>query len=114
MTWEGWLNENWQPLANGAKVSVPSMLPPLSHGGFRPIRSAAPEGQSADWALPLTDRSRVHVHAYSDGRRVAHRDKHDPDLGFADMIAHLLFDTPLGVVVLAGSVVLAIGTSKAS
>ena len=94
MNWTAWIHSNWTALAGGAKVDAPAWLGPPSEAGFRLTRAAAYEGQSADWSLGLSDRSRIHLHEYANGRRVVHRDAHDPDRGLADMAAHLVFDTP--------------------
>ena len=103
MTWHLWIRDNWNALTTGAKLEAPQWLPAPAHSGFAAQPFASPEGQAADWTLSLNDRSRIHVHEYKDGRRVVHRDKHDPDQGLGDMIAHLVTETPLGVVaMLAG------------
>jgi hypothetical protein len=105
MNWDAWIYSNWKSLAGGAKIHAPIWLGPPSEAGFRPTTSAAHEGQSADWSLGLTDRSRIHVHEYADGRRLVHRDAHDPDRGLADMAAHLALDTPfVAAAVVVGAV----------
>lgn len=101
MYWSNWLYLNREALANGVKIEAPTWLGSLGTAGFRPISSASYDGQAVDWALSLDDRSRIHVHEYADGRCVVHRDRHDPDRGFADMAAHLAFETPFGVAALA-------------
>lgn len=98
MTWKAWIDANWQQLKRGEKIDAPRWLGPPSAGGFRPQAFASPEGQTADWTLSLTDRSRIHIHEFADGRRRVHRDVHDPDQGFLDMIAHLFKETPWGLV----------------
>lgn len=105
MNWNDWVFSNWGALRKGAKIEAPWWLGSPSAAGFRAIKSAAYEGQTADWALAINDRSRIHVHEYADGRRVVHRDAHDPDRGLTDMVAHLAFDTPAGVIALALGVV---------
>jgi len=106
MNWNDWLYSNNEALARGAKIVAPDWLGSPSAGGFRLVTSAAYEGQTRDWALSLRDGSRIHVHEHPDGRFVAHRDKHDPDRGLTDMVAHLAFDTPLGLIALATGAVL--------
>lgn len=98
MTWNAWINSNWEQLKKGAKIDAPRLLGPPSAGGFRPQAFASPEGQVSDWTMSLTDRSRIHIHEFADGRRRVHRDEHDPDQGFLDMFAHLFKETPWGVV----------------
>lgn len=53
----------------------------------------------------MSDGSRIHVHAYHDGRRVVHRDQYDPARGIGPLIAHLAADTPLGILALIGGAV---------
>ncbi len=106
MSWHDWISLNWGGLVAGAKIEVPNALGPLAQGGFLTTPNASPEGQVADWALAMSDRSRIHVHVYRDGRRFAHRDKHDPDRGIGDKIAHLATETPLGVLALIGGTLL--------
>jgi hypothetical protein len=102
MSWMQWISQNWVALAAGAKIEVPQDVGQPQEAGFRITSNASPEGQLADWALAMSDRSRIHVHVYADGRRIAHRDKHDPDRGIGDKVAHLLVDTPLGVLAILG------------
>jgi hypothetical protein len=101
MNWNDWIHSNWEALARGAKLEAPPWLGPPAEAGFRLTIAAAYEGQTADWALGMIDRSRIHVHEYGDGRRIVHRDAHDPDRGLAGMVAHLAFDTPFVVAALA-------------
>ena len=105
MEWVAWIGENWLALEKGSKIEAPWWLVPLAQAGFRRTECASPEGRAAHWTLALDDRSRIHVHEYPDGRRVVHRDKHNPEAGPADMIAHLMFDTPWGIVAVVGGLV---------
>jgi hypothetical protein len=102
MDWNSWIRINWAALASGSKIVVPPTLYSLEEGGFSPTTMASPEGQVADWALSMSDRSRLHVHVYADGRRIVHRDQHDPALGLLDMVAHLVKETPVGLVAFVG------------
>ncbi|MGH7500430.1 MAG: hypothetical protein ACREL7_01620 [Longimicrobiales bacterium] len=64
--------------------------------------------------LPFTDGSRVHLQEYTDGMRVAHRDKYDPHLSLANLFAHIFEETPWGKVGLAvGVLAFLIKTSEA-
>lgn len=101
--WQSWIRENWVALVRGAKLSVPPSLVHPALVGFKQVRAALPLGQVADWALPLPDGSRVHIHQMKDGAFVAHRDVHDPDLGPLSLIKHLWHDTPFGVLALVGA-----------
>jgi hypothetical protein len=99
MNWERWnweqlLGQQRDALASGTKIVVPRHFGPLANAGFRPTSLASQEGQASDWALSRPDGSRIHVHVYKDGRRVAHRDKFDPDRGIGPALAHLTLDTP--------------------
>lgn len=98
LDWEQWIGHNRGALTSGAKLEVPRHFGHLAHAGFRPTQLASPEGQVANWTLPREDGSRIHVHVYPDGRRVAHRDKYDPDRGIGPALAHLAFDTPYVVI----------------
>src|SRR5215831_8501760 len=91
--WLPWIQENWALLSAGYKVEAPLWLTPMPQSGFAQQALATPAGQAADWTLSMTDESRVHVHEFADGRRVVHRDEHDPDQGLLNMLAHLTFDT---------------------
>jgi hypothetical protein len=102
MDWDGWIRFNWSALVSGRKIEVPPTLGPLHHAGFSQTKMASSEGQVSDWALSLSDRSRLHVHVYADGRRIVHRDQHDPALGPFDMIAHLVKETPIGLLAAVG------------
>jgi hypothetical protein len=107
MNWESWIGFRWNELVVGAKLEAPRSLGSLPHAGFRPTRLAAPEGQTSNWALPMSDGSRVHVHVYSDGRQVAHRDKFDPERGLGPMLAHLALDTPYVLIGLMATLLVA-------
>jgi hypothetical protein len=106
--WLPWIQENWALLAAGYRVEAPPWLVPMPQSGFARQTFAAPTGQVADWTLSMTDESRVHVHEFADGRRVVHRDKHDPDQGLLNMLAHVTFESPyVAVVALTGLLVAA-------
>jgi hypothetical protein len=107
MNWESWIRFRWNELVVGAKLQAPRSLGSPQYAGFRPTRLAAPEGQASDWALAMSDGSRVHVHVYADGRQVAHRDKFDPDRGVGPMLAHLALDTPYVLIVLMATLFVA-------
>lgn len=105
MYWGGWITSCWNELARGSKLQVPGHLPHPRWVGFHAIDVATPEGQCSDWGLSLTDGSRIHVHEYSDGRLVAHRDRFDPAAGFLNAVKHLLTETFVGPALLAVGVV---------
>src|SRR5258708_5066493 len=114
MNWYPWIQAQWSSLREGKKVPAPDWLPDLRPAGFHPIALATPEGQCADWGLSLTDGSRIHVHEFPNGHRVVHRDRHDPDQGFFQALAHLFTETWVGpAAVVAGLVLLASSSSTA-
>jgi hypothetical protein len=92
--WLSWIRQNWPGLEAGERIEAPRAFVPPSQCGFVAQPFASPEGQTADWTLSIGDQSRVHIHEFADGRRVVHRDKHDPDQGILSMLAHLTFETP--------------------
>lgn len=95
--WVSWINLAWQHLTSGAKVEAPWMLPAPGEAGFELIEIAHPTGQSRDWGMSMADGSRIHIHEFADGRRVVHRDVHDPKRGLGPTLAHLMQETPYGV-----------------
>lgn len=108
--WLRWITENWSALIAGWKLEAPSWLLPMPESGFSAQPFASPDGQVADWTLSMRDESRIHVHEFADGRRIVHRDKHDPDQGILNMLAHLAFETPY--VVLSGLALLLFAGTK--
>src|SRR5262245_47815138 len=106
-TWSSWIDLAWPKLREGTKLEAASYLPHPKTAGFSPESIATPHGQCADWVLSFNDGSRIHVHEYSDGRRLVHRDRYDPNQGLGNLIAHLTFETPLVPLVLLGFGILA-------
>lgn len=105
--WMSWVSQNWQRLLNGEKIPAPAWLAAPGVAGFEVIEIAHPVGQARDWGLSLSDDSRIHVHEYADGRRVVHRDVHNPKRGLGPMLAHLMQETPYGMLALSiGALVL--------
>lgn len=99
--WIEWIQENWSALVSGVKIVAPSWFVAPLAAGFERCSFASPEGQVADWVLPFTDGSRVHVHEFADGVRVVHRDKYDPHRSLDSLVAHIFKETPWGKVGLA-------------
>jgi hypothetical protein len=98
--WVAWIQQNWQSLVSGLKINAHYGLAAPPEAGFEAIGFAHPVGQIRDWGLSMTDGSRIHVHEYADGRRVVHRDKHDPKRGLGPALAHLMQETPYGMLAL--------------
>jgi hypothetical protein len=111
--WMAWITQHWQRFVNGEKIDAPIWFAPPADAGFEVIEIAHPVGQTRDWGLPLSDDSRIHVHEYANGRRVVHRDVHNPKRGLGPMLAHLMQETPYGVLALCvGSLYLLAQTSN--
>jgi hypothetical protein len=98
--WKRWVSQNFNLLEAGGQVEVPRCLPPLKTSGFEQPPLAEPVGQVGDWVLPLRDGSRLHVHTFPGGRRVAHRDRIDPGRGFLPAVAHWVTESRSGQVTL--------------
>lgn len=92
-----WLADNWNALDSGDKLEFPPRLGHPRTLGFKQLTFALPAGQAQDWGMPLSDGSRLHVHEFSDGRLIVHRDKYDPDRGTEALIAHLVREIPIGI-----------------
>ncbi|MFH1748334.1 MAG: hypothetical protein ABIG44_14980 [Planctomycetota bacterium] len=113
-TWNQWLAESWQDLVAGKMVAVPGYLPHPAYSGFQEPPIAEPMGQSKDWVQSLNDGSRLHVHEYANGERVAHRDRWDPSTGAIPALKHFLLETKAGQVMgMAGLGLLLLVASKA-
>jgi hypothetical protein len=107
-SWNRWIEISWDLLGRGQHLEVPRSLPHPASAGFLQESTATPAGQCADWAFPLEDESRLHVHEFADGRLVAHRDKIDPNRGPLHALFHLAWETDLGRIALAiGALVVA-------
>ena len=90
--WNDWIHDNWVALATGMKLN------------FAQENLAAEEaGQCRDWILALSDKSRLQVREFADGRVVAHRDRWDPNRGVPNMVKHVAFETTLGGLALFGA-----------
>jgi ketosteroid isomerase-like protein len=92
----------WPLLKAGEKVQVPFSLPHPSVSGFDCPDLAEDVGQSTDWVASFRDGSRVHLHEFTDGRIVAHRDKVDPARGPLDAVWHWFTEARSGQIAAAG------------
>lgn len=97
MTWINWVRQNWGALKNGQKLRAPGWLDHPRERGFKRVTYSMPRGQVGDWGLPLSDGSRIHVREFPDGRLIVHRDRHDPQRGITGTLAHLMTETPVGL-----------------
>jgi hypothetical protein len=76
---------------------------------FRQPDGAWPAGQTCDYVWRLEDGSRIHAQCFvrDSARRVRlHRDQWDPQASLPRLIAHGLFETPIGGILLAAAGIL--------
>jgi hypothetical protein len=106
--WHGWINGVWPQLVEGAKVTAPWHLSHPRWAGFATTALAEPNGQVADWVLPMSDGSRIHVHEKPDGAMLVHRDAADPERGIVEAAIHFFTESMIGRVVGIGLIVVAI------
>jgi hypothetical protein len=105
--WNSWIGDVWDSLVDGRKLVAPTWLPHPADAGFTKETLATDAGQIADWVLSLEDESRLHVHEFSDGRLVAHRDRIDPNRSPLHAVAHFAWETDIGrIALLIGSIAL--------
>jgi len=102
--WNSWLASARGRLISGEHLLVPTWLGDPRNVGFVFERYAEDVGQRADLVYPLGDESRLHIHVF-DGYCVIHRDRFDPSRGFVPMIAHVIRETKIGPIVVAGAFV---------
>jgi hypothetical protein len=101
--WESWISSNWSALTAGGKLEVPTaaMQHPLHRADLFRAVAGWPAGQACDFAVSMTDGSRVHIQCFSRADGVAmfrvHRDKWDPNRSPSHMLRHALEETPAGV-----------------
>lgn len=105
MSWIDWIRQKWSQLEEGDKLRAPVSLGHPKHEGFERLSLAMPRGQRADWALPYSDGSRIHVREFDDGRFIVHRDKYDPQRRLDYTFAHLMYETPAGLAAIAAVIV---------
>lgn len=104
-SWHSWLVEHWEPLCAGEPITVEpggELAHPAIADGWHEVFIAEPFGQRADWAYPLPDGSRLHMHEHAN-RWVIHRDKHDPGRGIGPAVRHYLEEAPTAKIAVAGS-----------
>ena len=103
-----WLTDHWNRLCGGEKVEFRFHIHPQVLG-FRRIGLAEQVGQLEDWALSLSDGSRLHLWRMPDGRWVMHRDAVDPTRGPIQALVHAVTESNVGKFVLFSAVVLGVG-----
>src|SRR5262245_41051360 len=94
-----WLRTAWRPLQRGQRLGWPAWLERPRDLGFHAPTAALQVGQVRDWVLPVDDGSRLHIHEYSDGRLIVHRDQYDPEKSLGSRLLHILTETPVGPLV---------------
>ncbi|MDY7232833.1 hypothetical protein [Hyalangium rubrum] len=99
--WQSWISANWSALSAGQKLRVPSWLPHPSRSGLERPPLAEPVGQAEDWVVSYMDGSRIHVHEYSNGSMIVHRDETDPKRGPMEAMWHWLTESTSGKTTLA-------------
>jgi len=105
MTWQSWIAASWGELAAGGRLSVPPYLIHPRWSGFEVPTLAEPAGQTANWVLSLNDCSRLHVHEFSNGALVAHRDATDPKRSPLHALWHWSTESTSGRIVVGVSAV---------
>ena len=108
MGWNTWMASVWNDLLAGKHVRVPRALPHPVWSGFEVPPIAEPVGQKADWVLSLTDGSRLHVHEFSNGALVAHRDGTDPKRGPLHAVWHWATESTSGRLTLGVAAIIGI------
>ena len=112
--WLKWIGNNWDRLEKGKRIPTPLKLPHPAFSGFKKPDLAENVGQSWDWVCSMKDGSRIHLHEYSSGKIVAHRDKVDPARGSIDAVWHWLTESQSGKIVALGLLVAAFHNSRQS
>ena len=110
--WARWFREHRDVLSGGEEheIPVPPDLPHPSRSGFTPTSLAEAVGQVHDWALPISDGSRLHVHEFEDGSMSVHRDATDPSRGLTSAVWHWVTESRSGRIIVVAGVVLFAGS----
>jgi hypothetical protein len=108
--WVNWVRDNFSRLIKKEWLEVPEYLPHPLQAGFYQLSIAENYCQINNYAISLSDGSRLHVHEYKDGRLIIHRDKYDPDKGIVDTTLHFFTETNIGKTVGIGIVMGILGT----
>jgi len=103
-----WPTNDGGRLGAGEKIESPLRKHP-SKFGFRRLWLAEQVGQVEDWALSMSDGSRLHVWLMRDGRWIMHRDAIDPARGPIEAVAHLVTESRIGKVLVLAALVAGVG-----
>lgn len=106
MNWDAWLHFAWPRLVRGERVEASGLGHPM-RAGFRRLSIAEAVGQTEDWALSMTDGSRIHLHGYGQPaeRWIAHRDRFDPARGLLSAARHVCTETKTGRAAAVGGLI---------
>jgi hypothetical protein len=107
--WNAWLSVNWAALVEGAKLEAPSWLCHPLEAGFSKSGLAENVGQAFDYVLADGRGGRFHIHEFSSGKLVVHRDRVDPSRGLLHGLWHWLSESSSGRSVAALGAVAGIG-----
>jgi hypothetical protein len=102
--WDAWIARAWSLLRDGHTLRVPSELPHPSTAGFERAAFAEPAGQTQDWVVSMSDRSRLHVHVMGNGTKFIHRDATDPSISPAHAVWHVATETRTGPIVIGAAI----------
>jgi hypothetical protein len=100
---------HWERLVAGERIELVFHLHPEALG-FKRLAIAEPNGQVQDWAMSLSDGSRLHLWYMPDGRWIMHRDAVDPDRGPLHAAVHVATATRVGKALLLGAAVFGLGS----
>ena len=98
MSWDGLIANAWPHLVAGRQIEVPPGFPHPRWSGFEAPFLAEPVGQSFDWVKSYADGSRIHVHEFSNGKLVVHRDATDPSVSPFHALWHWVTESTSGMV----------------
>ena len=93
--WSTFLHHALPALRQGKSVDVSTLPHPRAEGWLVP-KTAMRVGQLHDWVQALPDGSRLHVHEFSSGRRLVHRDRWNPARSPVHALVHVATETAVG------------------
>jgi hypothetical protein len=108
-----WLTPYWHRLLAGNKIEFFFPRHPQVYG-FRRFLIAESVGQKENWALSLTDGSRLHLWLMPDGRWIMHRDAIDPARGPIEAVAHVVTESSVGKMLLVAGLAVGVGVMVSS
>lgn len=103
-----WLTPDWDRLRAGEKIEFTFPVHPQAFG-FSRITLAEQVGQAEDWALSMSDGSRLHLWLMPAGRWIMHRDAVDPARGPIQAVVHAVTESNAGKFFLFAALVVGVG-----